>query len=180
MATTIAGGEPEKAPGPKEDEKIRRGKAFQFTPKTKKTPNQSANDKYRDAASTPEDIDKFRLAPADPSTLGLWEQAWEQVKAEEDDWKSWPQFQSVKDLKTKDVVHEVHGFAQKRRDEANKNQRHVLGTSLTYRKMCGKVAKCAKKFEIVGDLVAQAEPVYAALPWVKLRICTSLLAQADI
>ena len=169
MAPEIDTGGKQKAMGCKEDEKIRRGKAFQFTPKPNKTPSQPGNDIYRDAASTPEDLDKFRLAPSDPSTLGLWEQAWEQVKAEEDDWKSWPQFQDVKDLKTKDVVHEVHGFAQKRRDEADKGQRHILGTSVTYRRMCSKVAKCAKKFEIVGDLVAQAEPVYAALPWVKFE-----------
>ncbi|KAL6719858.1 superkiller [Lecanora helva] len=175
----------------KEDDKIKRGKAFQLNPKPPKSSNRSTNNQYREAVSTPEDIDQFRLAPADQSSAGLWEQAWERVKTGEDDWKSWPQFQGVKDLKTKSVVREVHGFAQKRRDEADRNQRHVLGTSLTYRRVCSKVAKCAKKFEVVGDLVAQGEPIYAALPWTFLRFvieCTvgesemwdSMLAETEI
>ena len=137
------------------------------------------NDKHRASTVNPEDLENFRLIPADHSDFGLWEQAWENVKSEEGDWKLWPQFQGVKDLNTKSVVAEVQGFAQRRRDEAEHNQRHVFGTSLTYRKMCSKVASCAKKFEIVGDVVAQAEPVYAALPWVIIFLSVHFYALAD-
>ena len=62
----------------KESEKIKHGKAFPLIPK----PN-----KYRDALPKPEDLEKFRLVPADEPNLGLWEQAWERVKKEEDGWK---------------------------------------------------------------------------------------------
>ena len=147
---------------------IKRGKAFALAPKSIDSAKKYVNNQPRDSISKAEDRENFRLLPKDKSRLGLWEQAWEQVKDEEKDWKLWPQFQGVKDLNTRDVVKEVHGFAQRRRDDAEKNQAHALGTSLTYRKMCSKVAKAAKKFEVVGDLVAQSEPVYAALPWVIL------------
>ena len=170
MAIEVTVGDPGKTNGTKDNENIKRGKAFELKPKPDKRSGKDTSEIYRDATTKPEDPDKFRLIKTDASTLGLWEQAWEQVQDEEKDWKSWPQFQGLKDLKTKDVVHEVQGFAQKRRDEAEKNQRHVFGSSLTYRKMCSKVARCAKKFEIVGDLVVQAEPVYSALPWVKILL----------
>ena len=150
------------------EDNIKRGKAFALAPKSINPSKKYANDQRRDSASKAEDRENFRLVPTDKSRLGLWEQAWEQVKDDEKDWKLWPQFQGIKDLKTKDVVNEVHGFAQRRRDDAEKNQAHAFGTSLTYRRMCSKVAKSAKNFEIVGDLVVQAEPVYAALPWVIL------------
>ena len=152
----------------KNKDNIKRGKAFALAPKSIDSSKKYANDQRRDSASKAEDRENYRLVPTDKSRLGLWEQAWEQVKDDEKDWKLWPQFQGIKELKTKDVVNEVHGFAQRRRDDAEKNQAHAFGTSLTYRKMCSKVAKSAKKFEIVGDLVVQAEPVYAALPWVIL------------
>ena len=152
----------------KNEANIKSGKKFALAPKSINSANKYANDQRRDSASKAEDRENYRLAPTDKSRLGLWEQAWEQVKEDEKDWKLWPQFQGVKDLKTKDVVNELHGLAQSRRDDAEKNQAHAFGTSLTYRKMCSKVAKSAKKFEVVGDLVVQAEPVYAALPWVIL------------
>ena len=152
----------------KNEDNIKRGKAFAMAPKSIDSAKKYANDQRRDSASQAEDRENYRLVPTDKLRLGLWEQAWEQVKDDEKDWKLWPQFQGVKDLKTKDVVNEVQGFAQRRRDDAEKSQAHAFGTSLTYRKMCSKVAKSAKKFEIVGDLVVQAEPVYAALPWVIL------------
>ena len=149
---------------------VKRGKVFTLNAKP---------DKYRDSAPNPEDLKRFRLVPTDQSNLGLWEQAWVQVKKEEEDWKLWPQFQRIKDLNTRDEVTKVHDFAQKRCDDAKEHQRHVFGTSLTYREMCGKVAKCAEKFRIVGDVVAQAEPVYAALPWVNTTILDFPFAVVD-
>ena len=56
--------------------------------------------------------------------------------------------------------------AQDRRDKQKDNERKILGTHYTYRQVCDKVANCAQKFQIVGDLVAKAEPQFAALPWV--------------
>ena len=163
----------------KQNDNIKRGKAFSLAVKPDDRPLEYTGDKYRDFISKSEDQEKFRLVPKDESFLGLWEQAWEQVKKYEDDWKLWPQFQGVKDLKTKDVVTQVHELAKRRCDEAEKSQGHVFGTRLTYRKMCSNVAKCAKKFQIVGDMVAQAEPVYAALPWVIMPIFEHPFALAD-
>ncbi len=45
--------------------------------------------------------------------------------------------------------------------------------------MCSEVAKCAKTFEIVGDLVMQAEPLYPALPWVIMSNLEYPLVLAD-
>ena len=146
------------------EDNIKHGKVFSLAAKSDTLSNKYT--KSPDPIASHEKVETFRLLPTDQSNLGIWEQAWEQVKTEEGDWKQWPQFQGVTDLKTKNVVPEVQAFAQRRRDEAEKDQAHVFGTSLTYRKMCSKVAQCAKKFEIVGDVVAQAEPIYAALPWV--------------
>ena len=63
---------------------------------------------------------------------------------------------------------DLQGFAQRSRDHAEKSQEYVFGTSLFYRKMRSKIAKCAKKFEIVGDFLVHAEPVYSALHWVMM------------
>ena len=41
-------------------------------------------------------------------------------------------------------------------------------TKKTFREIYGKVARCANEFQIVGNMLSQAEPVYAALPWVSL------------
>ena len=151
---------------------IKHGKVFSMPAKSDETSKGYTNQESNHASKV-ENPDGFRLAPAGESKSGLWEQAWEQVKTVEEDWKLWPQLQGVRNLAAKDVVTEVQGFAQSRRDQAEKGQEHVFGTSLTYRKMCSKVAKCAKQFEVVGDLVVQAEPVYSALPWV----ITSILEQ---
>lgn len=41
------------------------------------------------------------------------------------------------------------------------------------------VANCADKFQIVGDMVSQAEPVYAALPWALIRFGTQCMKGED-
>ena len=171
-------GASKKDPTSKVNDNIKHGKVFSMPAKSDETVKNSTNQQSNHAVKS-EDLDKFRLAPAGDSESGLWEQAWEEVKTVEKDWKLWPQFQGVKNLKAKDVVTEVQGFAQKRRDQAEKGQEHVFGTSLTYRKMCSKVAKYAKQFEVVGDLVVQAEPVYSALPWVSESILEHQFPLAD-
>ena len=162
----------------KTKDNIKHGKVFSMPTKKHDTYANLTNEKSRHL-SKPEDLDNFRLTPINESTSGLWEQAWEQVKTAEKDWQSWPQFRDVKDLSAKEEVTKVQGFAEERRDQAEKNQEHVFGTSLTYRKMCSKVASCAKKFEVVGDLVVQAEPVYSALPWVIISVPKRSFTLAD-
>ena len=83
----------------KKNDNIKRGKAFPLAARPDDRSRKYTSDKYRDSISKPEDLEKFRLVPKDESNLGLWEQAWEQVKDDEDEWKLWPQFQGVKDLK---------------------------------------------------------------------------------
>ena len=162
----------------KAKDNIKHGKIFSMPTKKDDTYAKLTNEKSRHL-SKPEDLENFRLTPTNESKSGLWEQAWEQVKTAEKDWQSWPQFQDVKNLSAKEEVTKVQGFAQERRDQAEKNQEHVFGTSLTYRKMCSKVANCAKKFEIVGDLAVQAEPVYSALPWVIISVPKHSFTLAD-
>ena len=157
---------------------IKHGKAFSMPTKRDDTYKKLTDQDSRQL-SKPEDHERFCLTPTDQSKSGLWEQAWDQVKTVEEDWRSWPQLQGVKNLKAKNVVTEVQAFAQRRRDQAEKAQEHVFGTNLTYRKMCSEVANCAKKFEIVGDLVVQAEPVYSALPWVIISVPERLSTLAD-
>ena len=74
---------------------------------------------------------------------------------------------------------EVQGFAQRSRDQVKKSQVHVFCTNFTYRKMCSKVANCAKNLEVVGDLVVQAEPVYSAIPWVMMSDLDHQFVLAD-
>ena len=178
MAIELTWGGSKKDHTSKTKENIKHGKMFAMPTKKDDTYAKLTSEKSRHL-SKPEDLENFRLAPTDESKSGLWEQAWEQVKTAEKDWQSWPQFQNVKNLNAKAEVTKLRGFAQERRDQAEKNQEHVFGTSLTYRKMCGKVANCAKKFEIVGDLVVQAEPVYSALPWVIMSLPKHSFTLAD-
>lgn len=72
------------------------------------------------------------------------------------------------------AVEYVRDIAQRRRDEQEASERKVLGGKRTYRQVHDKVANCADKFKIVGDLVAQAEPVYAGLPWACIKVVISV------
>ena len=162
----------------KTKDNIKHGKVFSMPTKKHDTYAKLTNDKSRHL-SKPEDLEQFRLTPTNESKAGLWEQAWDQVKTADKDWQSLPHFNEFKNLNAKEEIVKVQGFAHERRDQAEKNQEHVFGTSLTYRKMCSKVANCAKKFEIVGDLVVQAEPVYSALPWVNMYVPKHQFTLAD-
>lgn len=99
---------------------------------------------------------------------GLWRQAWDDVASELE--KMLPEeFQPIEALDTATQVRAVHIEAQKRAENARKSERKIPYTNKTYRQIYGKVANCANKFQIVGDMVSQAEPVYAALPWAMIR-----------
>ena len=110
----------------------------------------------------------FRLLASNSSELGLWRQAWDDVIGELETMLP-PDFQSIETLDTLDQVREVHKEAHRRAQDAHMHERMIPGTSRTYREVYGKVASCANKFQIVGDMVTQAEPVYAALPWALIR-----------
>ena len=110
----------------------------------------------------------FRLLASNSSELGLWRQAWDDVLGELE--KMLPSdFQSIEELDTLGQVREVHKEAQRRAQDAHMHERKITGTKKTYRELYGKVANCANKFQIVGDMVTQSEPVYAALPWALIR-----------
>ena len=110
----------------------------------------------------------FRLLASNSSELGLWRQAWDDVLGELEKMLP-PDFQSIEALDTLGQVREVHKEAQRRAQDAHMHERMIPGTKKTFRELYGKVANCASKFQIVGDMVTQAEPVYAALPWALIR-----------
>ncbi|KAL8713123.1 MAG: hypothetical protein Q9220_002644 [cf. Caloplaca sp. 1 TL-2023] len=99
---------------------------------------------------------------------GLWEQAWKHV-SKEVDWKLPPNLQHVEGLSTRTEVENIKTEALARRDAQESNQKMIWGTKYTFREVCDKVSSCAQKFEFVGDMVTQAEPVYSALPWTAIR-----------
>ncbi|KAL8671416.1 MAG: hypothetical protein Q9168_004089 [Polycauliona sp. 1 TL-2023] len=113
-----------------------------------------------------EETTELHLRPTEEQ--GLWQQAWQAVKKEVD-WELPESLQHAEDLSTKDEVEALHREAHDRRHVSESNQRHILGSKYTYREVCDKVSSYAKKFEFVGDMVTQAEPVYAALPWTAIR-----------
>ncbi|KAL8696247.1 MAG: hypothetical protein Q9224_002895, partial [Gallowayella concinna] len=117
------------------------------------------------------DIDEpqeLHLRPSDASAEGLWQQAWKTVK-KEIDWELPESLQNAETLSTKDEVDALQKEADDRRNLSENGQHHVFGTKYTYRQVCDKVSSCAQKFQFVGDMAAQAEPVYAALPWTAIR-----------
>ncbi|KAL8786267.1 MAG: hypothetical protein Q9213_002862 [Squamulea squamosa] len=99
---------------------------------------------------------------------GLWQQAWRVVKNEVD-WELPESLQNAENLSTKEEVNALQQEATDRRNVAENDQCHIFGTRYTYREVCDKVSSYAKQFQFVGDIVTQAEPVYAALPWTAIR-----------
>ncbi len=120
-----------------------------------------------DSSDQPDaETQELHLRPDDKQ--GLWQQAWKAVK-QDIDWDLPESMQHAENLSTKDEVQAVQREAQDRRHLSENNQRHIFGTKYTYRQVCDKVSSYAQRFELVGDLVAQGEPVYAALPWAAVR-----------
>ena len=157
---------------------IRRGIAFPEITKKHDTYAKPISEEFHHLTET-EDPETRRLTLTNESKTGLWEEAWELVKPAEKDLQSWPPFRDVKNLSAREEVTKVQGLAQERRDQAGKKQSHVPGTRVTWRKTCSVVAEYAQKFEIVGDLAVQAEPVYSALPWVIMSVPKYQLTLAD-
>ncbi|KAL8864639.1 MAG: hypothetical protein Q9174_007278, partial [Haloplaca sp. 1 TL-2023] len=140
---------------------------FHSSKKEKEKTKESSTKSY---GSSPEraSLQNLHLRQADESEKGLWQQAWEQVKTEVD-WKLPASLQNVEHLSAKHEVRAIRDEAQKRRDSSENDQRRMFGSRFTYREVCDNVSQYAKKFEFIGDMVTQAEPVYSALPWTVVR-----------
>lgn len=110
----------------------------------------------------------LQLLSSSSAELGLWRQAWDDVVSELEEMLPL-EFQSIEALDTLGQVREVQKAAKQRAQERHGHERKIPGTNKTYREIYGKVANCANKFQIVGDMVTQAEPIYAALPWALIR-----------
>ncbi|KAL9580436.1 MAG: hypothetical protein Q9212_004495 [Teloschistes hypoglaucus] len=119
-------------------------------------------------SSFPEAAEPHDLHLRSNSEKGLWQQAWDQVKTEVD-WKLPASLQNPERLSTKTEVEAIKDEAERRRDTQEQNERKILGSKYTYREVCDNISKYAQKFQFVGDMVTQAEPVYAALPWTAVR-----------
>lgn len=119
-------------------------------------------------SSSPEAAEAHNLHLRPNSEKGLWQQAWDQVEKEVD-WKLPASLQNPEKLSTKTEVEAIKEEAERRRDTQEQNERKILGSKYTYREVCDNVSKYAQKFQSVGDMVTQAEPVYAALPWTAVR-----------
>ncbi|KAL8997685.1 MAG: hypothetical protein Q9169_003092 [Polycauliona sp. 2 TL-2023] len=135
--------------------------------RSKKDKNGSSSDEQeRVQQPDPKETQELHLRPTEGQ--GLWQQAWKAVK-EEVDWELPESLQHAEHLSTKDEVAALHKEAQERRHVSESNQRHIFNTKYTYREVCDKVSSYAQTFQFVGDMVTQAEPVYAALPWTAIR-----------
>lgn len=76
----------------KTEDNIKHSKVFVLPAKPDKKVKKYTDERYHPSLCKPEDQETVRLVPTDQSSLGLWEQAWEQVKTQEEDWKPWPNF----------------------------------------------------------------------------------------
>ncbi|KAI4174462.1 MAG: hypothetical protein LQ346_008229 [Caloplaca aetnensis] len=143
-----------------------------------KDKNASASDrKSRDLQDDVVEAEELYLRPSDGQ--GLWQQAWKAVKKEVD-WELPESLQHAENLSTKDEVEALQREAQDRRHASEDNRRQIWGTKYTYREVCDKVSSYAQKFQFVGDMVTQAEPVYAALPWAAVRfIITCAVGESE-
>ena len=101
----------------------------------------------------------------DDSEPGLWQTAWEQVK-KDTGWKPPPEW-DLSAMNVHNEVEKVHRVAEDRAKETREKEAKLPGSQhTTYRHVYKNVAKWAKKFQFVGDIVVQADPGYSTLPWV--------------
>ena len=98
----------------------------------------------------------------------LWGQAWDHLRDELEKMLP-PEIQDIGSLDAIAQVQEVHDEAQRRAQYSENNQRRVPFLNKTYREIYGKVARCANDFQVIGNMVAQAEPIYTALPWALIQ-----------
>ena len=99
----------------KKEDNIKHGRAFPEITKKHDTYAKRTSEEFHHLTKT-EDLETYRLTPTNESKIGLWEQAWKQVKSAEKDWQSWPQFKNIKNLSAREEVTKVQELAQERRD----------------------------------------------------------------
>ena len=149
-------------------------------PKSEKTVEKAGYESYTDFVKEDDKPQPAVLEP-DPNEPSLWKRAWEQVRKEirkED--KAWePPPELALDTPTKDEVGRVREAAQKRAEAAEDGGSKIPGTERTYREVYGKVANWADKFTFVGDLVVQADPGYATIPWAFVRFAITTFSRED-
>lgn len=93
----------------------------------------------------------------------LWQEAMEKVKYIP------PAKWQIDTSDSKKVVENIQQEAQARAKESNENHSgfHLTGgKKITYRKVWDKIVSYSKDFQVVGNILIQADPGYAALPWV--------------
>ncbi|KAK4694419.1 hypothetical protein P7C71_g3166, partial [Lecanoromycetidae sp. Uapishka_2] len=114
---------------------------------------------------------KLGVLGIDKSKLSSWQQAWEHTKAESG-WEP-PIEWHIESLNLTDEVRSVAEEARLRAIDAETKERTLGGSTYTYRQVFDNVANWANKFQRVGDLVVQADPGYATLPWAMIRFAIS-------
>ncbi len=110
-AVEVTGGPPKNDDKTKEEDNFKRGRAFPLAAKPERPFPKYPKDNSHDAVFRAEDPGKICLSSTVQSSSGLLEKAWELVRSEERDWELWPQFQHIKEWKTKNAVEDIHGVA---------------------------------------------------------------------
>ena len=120
------------------------------------------------------EVQESSLQILDPTkfSTSLWANAFARVQ-QDTGWQPPSEWSSEK-LNLADQVKAVRQEAQDRADEAKFSERRIAGGSHTYRQVYDSVAKYAKEFQAVGDIVVQADPGYSALPWAVIRFAIQL------
>ena len=115
---------------------------------------------------------KLRVLKFEDGEQSFWQRAWEQTREEAG--VDLPVEWHLESLDLKDEVKQVAQEALLRSKETAGHERLIPGTKYTYRQVYDNVANWANKFTDVGDLIVQADPGYAALPWSMIRFAIKL------
>ena len=116
---------------------------------------------------------KLRVLKFEDGDQSLWQRAWEETRKEAG--VGLPVEWHLESLDFKDEVKQVAQEALIRSQETKVHERLIHGTNNTYRQVYDNVASWANKFTDVGDLILQADPGYATLPWSMIRFAIKLI-----
>ena len=141
----------------------------------KATDEDQSGDKLYDQAGqydTEAPPPKLSVLKFEDGEQSFWQRAWEQTKEEAgvDLLVEW----HIESLDLKEEVKQVAHEALLRSKDAARHERLIPGTKYTYRQLYDNVASWANKFTDVGDLIVQADPGYATLPWSMIRFAIKL------
>ena len=132
---------------------------------------------YEDSTTASESGEtKLQLLQFDGSE-SLWQQAWNQAKKDPN--CQLPVEWHLDSLKANHEAEQVAREARARAEDTSKNEQTIGSGTHTYRQVYGNIANYAQKFQSVGDLLVQADPGYATLPWTLVRFCISIAASED-